>query len=332
MQRIRHTTAAPDKPDYSSTGDPGFFIEGAPGGPDPTYVSADWANSVQEEISSVIESVEIVLDEDDDTQLLQAINTIVDAKLAALGVFPVGSILMRAVNNAPAGWLMCDGAEVSRTTHAALFAAVGETFGSGNGTTTFTLPDLRDYFPRCHDSRTGRAFGTTQADATKLPALSATIDADGAYSAVLTSTGVELAHTARDTTAAGAIDGQTLTAQVASATHAHDLYMQYTTVNRHTTGSAPVDVVQHIGNGIQPDQPNYGGGHTNAASPSHTHPVSVPDVPWHWHQAWFVNHAPHAHQFSISIPAHTHSIAVTGTSAAETRPKNRTLAFMIRAL
>jgi microcystin-dependent protein len=332
MQRIRHTTAAPDKPDYSSTGDPGFFIEGAPGGPDPTFVSADWANSVQEEIAAVIEDADIVLDEQDDTQLLQAINAIVDAKLAALAVFPVGSIMMRAVNNAAAGWLMCDGAEVSRSAYAALFAAIGETFGAGDGATTFTLPDLRDYFPRCHDARTGRPFGSTQSDAVKLPALSATIAAAGAYSAVLTSAPVALWHPGAQTTASGGVSAQTLTAQDATATHRHDLYMQYTTVNRHTVGSDPVNVVQFIGNGIQPGQTNYGGGHTNNASPTHTHLVSVPEIPSHTHFVQIANHDPHAHQVAVSIPDHTHSIAVTGTSAAETRPKNRTVAFMIRAV
>ena len=332
MQRIRHTTAAATLPDYSSTGDPGFFIEGAAGGPDPTYVTADWCNAVQEEPIAVIEAAGIELDENDNTQLLQAINSIIDTKLAALGVFPVGSILMRAVNNAPAGWLMCDGAEVSRTAYAALFAAIGETFGSGDNTTTFALPDLRDYFPRCHDARTGRPFGSTQSDATKLPSLSASIAESGAYSAVLWSTAVALGHYGAETTGSGAVGAQTLTAQSVPATHAHGLYCQYTTVQRHTVGSDPVNVVQWIGNGIQPGQPYFGGGATENASPWHSHLVSVPGIPAHTHFVQIANHDPHAHQVAVSIPAHTHSITVTGNSATETRPKNVTLAFMIRAV
>jgi microcystin-dependent protein len=43
----------------------------------------------------------------------------------------------------PAGWLDCDGALVSRTTYAALFAAIGTAWGAGDGSTTFALPDLR---------------------------------------------------------------------------------------------------------------------------------------------------------------------------------------------
>jgi Phage Tail Collar Domain len=43
----------------------------------------------------------------------------------------------------PSGWLLCDGSAVSRTTYAALFAAVGINFGGGDGISTFNLPDLR---------------------------------------------------------------------------------------------------------------------------------------------------------------------------------------------
>lgn len=43
----------------------------------------------------------------------------------------------------PPGWLFCDGRAVSRTTYAALFAAIGTKFGVGDGSTTFNIPDLR---------------------------------------------------------------------------------------------------------------------------------------------------------------------------------------------
>jgi hypothetical protein len=55
---------------------------------------------------------------------------------------PIGSMtLYPAALNAPASYLKCDGTTVSRTTYAALFSVVGTTYGAGNGTTTFTLPD-----------------------------------------------------------------------------------------------------------------------------------------------------------------------------------------------
>lgn len=55
----------------------------------------------------------------------------------------VGVILDYAGGAVPLGYLLCDGSAVSRTTYAALFALVGTTFGAGNGTTTFNVPDLR---------------------------------------------------------------------------------------------------------------------------------------------------------------------------------------------
>ena len=59
---------------------------------------------------------------------------------------PTGSIIMYGATTAPTGWLLCDGSAVSRTTYADLFAIIGTTFGAGNGSTTFNLPDLRDRF------------------------------------------------------------------------------------------------------------------------------------------------------------------------------------------
>lgn len=55
---------------------------------------------------------------------------------------PVGEITMWSTNSAPTGWLICDGAAVNRTTYASLFAIVGTTYGIGDGSTTFNLPNL----------------------------------------------------------------------------------------------------------------------------------------------------------------------------------------------
>ena len=55
----------------------------------------------------------------------------------------VGTIIMHTGTSVPNGYLMCDGAAVSRTTYADLFAEIGTTYGSGDGATTFNLPDFR---------------------------------------------------------------------------------------------------------------------------------------------------------------------------------------------
>lgn len=58
-----------------------------------------------------------------------------------------GIIQMFGGSTPPAGWLLCDGSAVSRTTYATLFAAIGTTWGAGDGSTTFNLPDLRGRAP-----------------------------------------------------------------------------------------------------------------------------------------------------------------------------------------
>lgn len=61
---------------------------------------------------------------------------------------PSGSVFQFAGLNAPYGYLICDGRAVSRTDYADLFSAIGTLYGSGNGSTTFNLPDYRGQFVR----------------------------------------------------------------------------------------------------------------------------------------------------------------------------------------
>ena len=56
---------------------------------------------------------------------------------------PTGSVLAFAGTSAPTGWLLCYGQQISRTTYATLFSAIGTTYGVGDGSTTFNLPDMR---------------------------------------------------------------------------------------------------------------------------------------------------------------------------------------------
>lgn len=74
---------------------------------------------------------------------------------------PVGAVIMWMMpGNPPTGFLFCEGAAVSRTTYAALFAVIGTTYGAGNGTTTFNLPDLRGVFPLGAGGIPGRTVGS----------------------------------------------------------------------------------------------------------------------------------------------------------------------------
>lgn len=70
---------------------------------------------------------------------------------------PVGMITPFAGSTAPTGWLLCYGQAVSRTTYAGLFTVLGTAYGTGDGSTTFNLPDLRGRFPLGKDNMGGTA-------------------------------------------------------------------------------------------------------------------------------------------------------------------------------
>ena len=84
---------------------------------------------------------------------------------------PSGSVFCMAVATVPTGYLECNGAAVSRTTYSALFAIIGTTYGTGNGSSTFNLPDLRGEFVRGFDNGrgvdSGRSINDPQTSANK---------------------------------------------------------------------------------------------------------------------------------------------------------------------
>lgn len=81
---------------------------------------------------------------------------------------PPGTVIYVARNSLPLGYLKANGAAISRSTYSRLFAEIGTTFGAGNGSTTFNLPDLRGEFIRGFDDGrgvdSGRVFGSSQSD------------------------------------------------------------------------------------------------------------------------------------------------------------------------
>jgi microcystin-dependent protein len=100
-------------------------------------------------------------------------------------LLPAGAVQAFAMNSAPAGWLAANGSNVSRSTYAALFSAVGTTYGAGDGSTTFTLPDLRGYFVRGSgtnsDGTAAGTFGAKQGDELKSHTHTGTTDSGGAH-------------------------------------------------------------------------------------------------------------------------------------------------------
>ena len=91
---------------------------------------------------------------------------------AAVSVLmPSGSLMPYAGSSAPTGYLLCDGAAISRTTFSALFALVGTTYGSGDGSSTFNIPDLRGRVIAGQDDMGG-------VSANRLTGLSGGVDGD----------------------------------------------------------------------------------------------------------------------------------------------------------
>jgi microcystin-dependent protein len=128
---------------------------------------------------------------------------------------PPGAVQFFARNTAPNGWVKANGAALSRSTYADLFTAIGTAFGVGDGSTTFTLPDMRGEFPRGWDDGrgidSGRVFGNTQTDALQ----NMTGRADGYTSQSFSSRnfggGTGVFTTTQTSTDASAPSGQTTT-------------------------------------------------------------------------------------------------------------------------
>ena len=72
----------------------------------------------------------------------QGWGTMVNENFDKIDAYIPGVIQLYAGSSAPSGWLICNGQAVSRTTYAALFAVIGTTYGAGNGSTTFNVPNL----------------------------------------------------------------------------------------------------------------------------------------------------------------------------------------------
>lgn len=134
---------------------------------------------------------------------------------------PVGQMQSFAGATAPAGWLLCDGTAVSRTTYAQLFALLSTTFGVGDGSTTFNLPDLRDRFAmgvsgtKTRGSTAGAETLPNHAHSSTLaaPAHTHTLDDNGQAQFTLGGTAVSV----RRITAAAYTTSQTVTTAAVAA-------------------------------------------------------------------------------------------------------------------
>lgn len=98
------------------------------------------------------------------TWALNPDGTLTDTFIREVAALPVGIVVWQPTTVIPNGWLYCDGREIERAAYPQLLAVIGTTFGNGNGSTTFNLPDLRGMFLMGKNST--RAIGDTGGEET----------------------------------------------------------------------------------------------------------------------------------------------------------------------
>ena len=136
-----------------------------PSSSDGSFLEQRWANDWSGFFSSILNSASItpneIVDEVGASQYFDALIQVIQAQAT-----PPGEIKEFAMQSVPSGYFEADGSEKSRAAEAALFAAIGTIHGSGDGSTTFNLPDYRGVFRRGWDNGrgidAGRAFGDLQ--------------------------------------------------------------------------------------------------------------------------------------------------------------------------
>lgn len=239
----------------------------------------------------------------------------VDAKV------PPGAVMHFARTTAPAGWLKCNGAAISRTAYADLFAAIGATFGAGDGFTTFNLPDLRGEFIRGWDDGRGvdggRAMGSRQ---------------DGAIQSH-THTGSSAGagnHTHTGTAASGGDHTHSASAGAAGA-HAHTGWTDATGAHSHNVAMGLNDVAGYRPAVFAPGQsPGWVGGATDSQG-HHAHSFTTSTVGNHDHSVSIGSGGEHTHALSINAAGtHSHAITINAAGGAETRPRNVALLACIK--
>lgn len=199
---------------------------------------------------------------------------------------------------APEGWLKANGAAVSRTTYAALFAVIGTTFGAGDGATTFNLPDMRGEFLRGWDDGrgvdVGRALGSAQAHMTASHNHTASAASAGGHS-----------HSASSSSAGSHTHNISGTAASAGE-HTHSIWRGRAATNSSTSS-------------IGFDNPAQDG--VSGSAGAHTHSVS----------GTAASAGDHAHTVTVeSVGDHAHTVTVNAAGGIETRPRNIAWLFCIK--
>lgn len=119
------------------------FADGTTGVDVLTLQDDDASASIKLQAPSAVTTTTTFTLPDGDGSNGQVLGTDGSGQLGWSSAFSSGMLVPYAGGSAPSGWLLCYGQAISRTTYAALFSAIGTVYGSGDGSTTFNVPDLR---------------------------------------------------------------------------------------------------------------------------------------------------------------------------------------------
>lgn len=230
---------------------------------------------------------------------------------------PTGGICYFPFATAPAGWLKCNGAAISRAAYASLFAMIGTTFGVGDGFNTFNLPDLRGEFIRGFDDGRGadggRVLGSAQAESFRSHNHTASTDTQGSH-AHAASTDTQGAH-AHGGGTSGVGDHIHTAWTDAQGDHAHTLPNNGSVQAGSDNGGAQTPVATGFGSGRTQAPTNNAG--------AHSHNVGMSGAGSHSHSIGTDTQGSHAHNVNMgSAGSHAHNVTIGVNGGTETRPRN----------
>lgn len=191
----------------------------------------------------------------------------------------------------PEGWLLCDGREVSRTEYARLFNVIGVTYGEGNGSTTFNIPDLRGCFPLGLSTSymLGQTGGETSHILTTNEMPSHTHTQNSHNHSVTVNSGGSHTHTA--TTSSNGLHSHSGTTASAGA-HTHPQ-------NAATSEGGDLDVNYDIDGYVYSSGRSVAQGINTASAGAHTHSFSTNSTGAHTHTLTTSSNGSHNHSGSI---------------------------------
>lgn len=249
-------------------------------------------------------------------------------KQAVASSTPIGSVVEYAGATAPTNWLLCFGQAINRTTYATLFGIIGTTYGAGDGSTTFNLPDKRGRVSVGKDNMGGSAAsritsGGAGFDGTALGA------AGGAQSHTLTTPQIP-SHTHTGTTNdAGSHTHTGTTGEAGTHTHtgvtgdagSHNHGGTTSSVGDHSHGYATPNSIGLTG-AVGTNFIVYGpAGASTTGAGAHAHSITTDTVGNHTHNVATDSAGNHAHSFTTNtagVHAHSFTSGATGGGEAHT--------------